>query len=59
MKKLARFVVSVKKELKKVRWLGKKDLATYSVATISFVVIFMAFFSLSDAILSVIRTVIG
>ena len=59
MKKLARFVVSVKKELKKVRWLGKKDLATYSVATISFVIIFMAFFSLSDAILSVIRTVIG
>ncbi len=59
MKKLARFVISVKKELKKVRWLGKKDLATYSVATISFVIIFMAFFSLSDAILSVIRTVIG
>ena len=58
MKKIARFFVSVKKELKKVRWLGKKELVTYSVATISFVIIFMAFFALSDIILGAISTVI-
>lgn len=58
MKKLARFFVGVKKELKKVRWLSKKDLATYSVATISFVVIFMAFFAASDALLTALRMVI-
>ena len=58
MKKIARFFVGVRKELKKVRWLSKKELATYAAATISFVLIFMAFFAVSDALLSAIRTVI-
>lgn len=58
MKKIARFFVSVKKEMKKVRWLSKKELGKYSVATVSFIVVFMAFFALSDAILSVVRMVI-
>ena len=53
MKKIARFFVSVKKEMKKVRWLSKKELGKYSVATVSFIVVFMAFFALSDAILIV------
>ena len=38
MKKLARFLVSVKKEMKNVRWPSKKELLTYSAATILFVV---------------------
>ncbi len=59
MKKVAKFFVGVKKEMKKVKWLGKKDLAKYSVATISFIVIFMAFFALSDAALGAIRMLIG
>lgn len=58
MKKIARFFVSVKKEMKKVRWLSKKELGKYSVATVSFIVVFMTFFALSDAILSVVRMVI-
>jgi preprotein translocase SecE subunit len=58
MKSIAKFFVSVKKEMKKVRWLKKKELAKYSIATISFIVIFMGFFALSDAILSAIRMVI-
>lgn len=58
MKKIARFFVSVKKEMKKVRWLSKKELGKYSVATISFIIGFMAFFALSDAILSVVRMVV-
>lgn len=51
MKKIARFFVNVKKEMKKVRWLEKKDLAKYSVATIFFILIFMAFFAASDTVL--------
>ena len=58
MRKIARFFVGVKKELQKVRWLGKKELITYSIATITFVIVFMAFFTLSDVILGAISTVI-
>lgn len=58
MKRIAKFFVSVKKEMKKVRWLSKKELGKYSVAAISFIIVFMAFFALSDAILSVVRMVI-
>ena len=52
MKKLARFIVSVKKEMKKVRWPKRKEMIKFSVATIVIVCFFMAFFSLSDGIIS-------
>lgn len=58
MKRIAKFFVSVKKEMKKVRWLNKKELGKYSAATLSFIIIFMGFFALSDVILGFIRTVI-
>lgn len=58
MKRIAKFFVSVKKEMKKVRWLHKKELTKYSIATISFIVIFMGFFALSDALISFVRMVI-
>ena len=52
MKKLARFFVSVKKEMKKVRWPKKKEMIKFSVATISVLCFFMLFFALSDGIIS-------
>lgn len=52
MKVLARFFVNVKKEMKKVRWPKKKEMIEFSVATIVVVCFFMAFFSLSDGIIS-------
>lgn len=58
MKRIAKFFVSVKKEMKKVRWLKGKELTKYSIATISFIVIFMGFFALSDALISFVRMVI-
>lgn len=58
MKKLARFLVSVKKEMKKVRWPEKKEMIENSVATLSFVLIFGLFFSGLDLILSVVKTVV-
>ena len=52
MKKIARFFVGVKKELKKVRWPKKKEMVVYSVSTICIIVFFMIFFVGIDAILS-------
>ena len=44
MKKIARFIVSVKKEMKKVRWPKKKEMIKFSTATISIIIFFMVFF---------------
>lgn len=54
MKAIARFFVNVKKEMKKVRWPHKKEMVKFSVATILIICFFMIFFSVSDAIISLI-----
>ena len=59
MKKLARFFVSVKKEMKKVRWPKRKEMIKFSVATISVLCFFMLFFSAIDGILTTIVKVFG
>lgn len=48
---------SIKTELKKVTWPNKKDVIKYSVATLVFCIIIMAFFQLLDLGLSVIKGV--
>lgn len=58
MKKIARFLVGVKSELKKVRWLSKKEMIQYSVATIAFILIFSVFFGGLDLILAGIKMVV-
>ena len=55
MKKIARFFVDVKKELKRVRWPKKKDLIVYSAATILSLVFFMVFFTLIDTLLGLTK----
>ena len=57
MKKIARFIVSVKKEMKKVRWPKKKEMIKFSVATISVLCFFMLFFTASDVIISLVKKV--
>lgn len=59
MKRLARFFVSVKKEMKKVRWPKKNEMIKFSVATIVIVCFFMVFFSCVDGILGAIVKVFG
>lgn len=59
MKKLARFFISVRKEMDKVKWPDKKELIQYSIATVFFVILFALFFTFEDVILAFIRTVIG
>lgn len=54
MKKLVRYFVNVKKEMKKVRWPKRKEMIKYSIATLSLTVFFMLFFVGSDAIISMI-----
>lgn len=58
MKKLARFFVSVKKEMKKVRWPHKKEMLTYSIATLSFLLFFGVFFALSDVIITAAKMLV-
>jgi len=54
MKKIARFFVSVKKEMKKVRWPKKKEMIKFSVATIFVLCFFMLFFTCVDGLLGII-----
>ncbi len=58
MKKVARFFVSVKNEMKKVKWPEKKQMITYSIATLAFILIFSLFFGGLDIIISGIKVVV-
>jgi preprotein translocase subunit SecE len=51
MKNIVLFFSGVKKEMAKVRWPNKKEMLTYSIATISFITIFTLFFMGTDAVL--------
>lgn len=55
MKKLARFFVDVKKELKRVRWPKKKEMITYSTATVVSILFFMVFFTVIDTVLGLLK----
>ena len=57
MKRLARFFVGVKKELKNVRWPKRKEMVVYSVSTICILVFFMLFFVGIDAVVGTIMKV--
>ncbi len=54
MKKVVQFFLGVKKEMSRVRFPNRKEMVTYSIATISFIVIFALFFVGTDAILGAI-----
>ena len=46
----------VKSEFKKVRWPSKKEMIKYSIATIVFILFFLAFFWLIEMIAYLIKT---
>ena len=58
MKKILKFLHGVKKEMKKVRWPNKKEMATYSIATLLCVIVFALFFTGLDLLISVVKDVI-
>lgn len=53
------FLVSVKKEMGKVRWPLKKEMIKYSVATLSFLIFFALFFALGDLIIAGVKVLVG
>ncbi len=57
VKKKEGFFKGIKLELKKVTWPSKKEVFKYSVATLVFCVIVMAFFQVLDLGLSVVKDV--
>lgn len=59
MGKLKEYLKNVKKELKKVRWLTKKELLKYSGATLMFILVFAIFFSLADIIIAAVKVMVG
>lgn len=58
MKKLKKFFIGVKKELKKVRWPNRKEMIKYSLATISFILFFALFFVATDLIIAGIKVLV-
>lgn len=59
MKRLARFFVSVKNEMKNVKWPTKKEMVKYSAATLCFIVVFALFFGAIDLIVSGLKVWLG
>lgn len=52
---MKKFFKNVKQEIKKIKWPSKKDMVKYSVATLSIILFFCAFFTASDIIISGIK----
>lgn len=52
------FFKEVKSEMKKVRFPNKKEMITYSIATISLVLFFALYFGLLDLIIAGIKTLV-
>ena len=53
------FLTKVRKEIKKVRWPKKKEMAKYSFSVLLCIVILSLFFVASDLLINAVRTVIG
>ncbi|MDD3452759.1 MAG: preprotein translocase subunit SecE [Bacilli bacterium] len=58
MKRLVRFLVSVKKEIPKIKWPSKKEMIKLSISTLFIVFIFVVFFGGLDLLLGAIKMVI-
>jgi preprotein translocase SecE subunit len=59
LKKIIQFLIGVKKETKKIKWPNKKQLLSYSIATLSFMFIIAVFFTGLDVAFSYIKTLVG
>ena len=49
------FLTGVRKEMKHVRWPLRKEMVTYSIATLSFIIFFALFFALTDMVIAGIK----
>ena len=47
----------VKKEIGRIRWTKPKDLAKYTISTLSFMIFFGIFFTVIDIVITVLRSI--
>lgn len=59
MKKIAKFFIGIKNEMKNVKWPTKKEMMKYSFATLGFIIVFMAFFGLTDLLIAGVKVWLG
>ena len=59
MKKLASFFISVKEEMKKVKWPTRKEMIKYSGAALTFIIVFALFFTLTDLAVAGLKILVG
>ena len=59
MKKLARFFISIKEEMKKVKWPTRKEMIKYSGAALTFIIVFALFFTLTDLAIAGLKMLVG
>lgn len=59
MKKIARFFVGIKNEMKNVKWPTKKEMIKYSLATLTFIIVFALFFGLTDLLITGMKVWLG
>ena len=58
MKKLFGFFKNVAKEMKNVRWPNKKEMALYSAATFTCIILFGLYFTFIDALIALVKMVL-
>lgn len=58
MKKITNFIKEVSKEMSKVRFSTKKEMLTYTVATIAFIIVFALFFTATDIVLAFLKQLV-
>lgn len=59
MKKIINFLKEVRKEMSKVHFPTKKVMAKYSIAVIGFILVFTAFFLMSDVVIAFIKQLVN
>lgn len=58
MKKITNFIKEVSKEMSKVRFSTKKEMLTYTAATIAFIIVFALFFTATDIVLAFLKQLV-
>jgi len=59
MKKIAKFFIGIKSEMKNVKWPTRKEMVKYSIATLVFIVAFALFFGVADLMISGLKVWLG
>lgn len=56
MKKIKEFFKDVKKEVSKVKWPTKKNMAKYTITTVVFILFFALMYAALDVIIALIKS---